>query len=240
MSHPVFDSVMTFYEARIEVRHDCPYCHLTERFPEAFVSVWCNSRSHVIEIASESDEDTHTIEEHFLRNSVDSDSFRHGRSVSIVTRDCDCSPENSVSTLIDESGCWTIPPASYHGGWEYYRIMTWKKQNITKLIRSIERIGGTVRLTSMKPLGKDTMSGESSVTSGHIVAGLTKKQIEALTRAYQLGYFETPARIDADSMARKAGLSRSTFAEHLRKAESKVLSNIYPLLEMVSRDMKAK
>ncbi len=231
---------MTFYEARIEVKHDCPYCHITEQFPDAYVSVWCNSRSHVLEIASESEEDRAVIKEHFLQNSCDSDSFRNGRNISIVTRDCDCSPENSVSVLIDQSGCWSIPPSSYHGGWEFYRIMTYKKENIAKLIKSIEGIGGTVKLASIKPLGEEGMSGESSVTSGHIVAGLTKKQIDALTKAYQLGYFETPARIDADAMAKRVGLSRSTFAEHLRKAESKVLSNIFPLLEMVSRDMRAK
>lgn len=78
------------------------------------------------------------------------------------------------------------------------------------------------------------------MTSGSIVAGLTGKQIDALAKAYQMGYFETPARIDADAMAKRVGLSRSTFAEHLRKAESKVLFNIFPILQMVSRDMRVK
>ncbi|MGD0057088.1 MAG: helix-turn-helix domain-containing protein [Methanomassiliicoccales archaeon] len=231
---------MTAYEARIEVTHDCPYCHMTRRFPNACMSVWCNSRSHVIEVASDSEEDLVAIESEMLLNASDSESFRQGRNVNIIMRDCDCKQSSSVTDLIEYSGCWYVPPSVFHGGWEYYKIMSWKKEKISKLVRSIEGIGGTVKLVSMRPLGEYGISSESYLTSGSIVAGLTRKQIDALAKAYQFGYFETPARIDADAMARRVGLSRSTFAEHLRKAESKVMYNIFPILEMVSRDMRAK
>lgn len=234
------ESHMTAYEARIEVTHDCPYCHLTARFPNAYISVWCNSRSHVIEVTSDSDEDLMTIEKEFLLNATDSESFRQGKNVNIIMRDCDCEQSSSVSDLIEDSGCWYVPPSVFHGGWEFYKIMSWKRENISKLVHSIEGIGGTVKLVSIKPLGEQGLAGESCLTSGSIIAGLTGKQIDALAKAYQMGYFETPARIDADAMAKRVGLSRSTFAEHLRKAESKVLSNIFPILEMVSRDMRAK
>jgi len=231
---------MTAYEAKIEVTHDCPYCAITRRFPDAHISVWCDSRSHVIEVASDSDDELGEIEKEFVRNTADSESFRQGRNVNIITRDCDCEESSSISDLIAESGCWYVPPARFHGGWEYYKIMSWKKENISRLVRSIERIGGNVKLASIRSLGDQGVSGESCLTSASIVAGLTRKQIEALAKAYQMGYFETPARIDADAMAKKAGLSRSTFAEHLRKAESKVLSNIFPILEMASRGMRTK
>ncbi|MDD1773521.1 MAG: helix-turn-helix domain-containing protein [Methanomassiliicoccales archaeon] len=234
------ESHMTAYEAKIEVTHDCPYCHLTARFPGAYISVWCNSRSHVIEVNSDSDEELAGIEEEFLRDAADSESFRQGRNVNIIMRDCDCEGKSSVSDLIEESGCWYVPPSVFHGGWEYYKIMTWRRENVSRLVRSIEGIGGTVKLVSIKPLGEQGLAGESCLTSGSIVAGLTGKQIDALAKAYQMGYFETPARIDADAMAKRVGLSRSTFAEHLRKAESKVLFNIFPILQMVSRDMRVK
>lgn len=231
---------MTAYEAKIEVTHDCPYCHLTSRFPNAYVSLWCNSRSHVIEISSDSDEELVGLEEELLRGSHDSESFRQGRNVNIIMRDCDCEGMSSVSDLIEMAGCWYVPPSVYHGGWEYYKIMTWKRENVAKLVHLIEGVKGTVKLVSIKPLGEQGLTGESCLTWGSIVAGLTGKQIDALAKAYQMGYFETPAKIDADAMARKAGLSRSTFAEHLRKAESKVLFNIFPILQMASRDNRTR
>jgi predicted DNA binding protein len=43
-------------------------------------------------------------------------------------------------------------------------------------------------------------------------------------------YFDQPARITADRLAEKVGLSRSTLAEHLRKAEHKLLKNALPAM----------
>jgi predicted DNA binding protein len=231
---------MSVYEAKIEVTHDCPYCHMTQRFPNAHVSVWCNSRSHVLEISSDSDEELDTLEKVLVMGAKESESFRQGNNMKIVTRECDCAQNvpSAVTDLIEDSGCWHIPPSTYHGGWEHYKIMSLKKENFSKLVRSIEAAGGEVKLVSMRPLDEQGVSAQSCLTSGSIIAGLTRKQIEALAKAFQMGYFETPAKTDADAMAKKVGLSRSTFAEHLRKAESKIMSNIFPILEMVSRDAR--
>jgi predicted DNA binding protein len=68
------------------------------------------------------------------------------------------------------------------------------------------------------------------------MAGLTAKQIDVLTSALERGYFESPARTSAEEMARLAGLSRSTFMEHLRKAEGKLLANVLPILRMACCD----
>ncbi|MBC7107264.1 MAG: helix-turn-helix domain-containing protein [Methanomassiliicoccales archaeon] len=62
---------------------------------------------------------------------------------------------------------------------------------------------------------------------------MTMRQIDTLVDAFQSGYFETPAKIDAEEMARHLGVSRSTFTEHLRKAEAKLIANVFPVLKMV-------
>jgi hypothetical protein len=63
---------------------------------------------------------------------------------------------------------------------------------------------------------------------------LTEKQIKAFLEACDSGYYRIPKKITAAELARKIHLSRTTFEEHLRKAENKVLSAIVPYLQLYS------
>jgi predicted DNA binding protein len=57
-------------------------------------------------------------------------------------------------------------------------------------------------------------------------AVLTDRQREVLETAHELGYFEHPKRANATEVADALDVSRSTFAEHLSAAQSKVLESI--------------
>ncbi len=58
------------------------------------------------------------------------------------------------------------------------------------------------------------------------ISRLTEKQQEAISLAFRLGYFDTPRRISADELAQKLGLSSSTLAVHLRRAERRLLAEM--------------
>lgn len=55
---------------------------------------------------------------------------------------------------------------------------------------------------------------------------LTDRQSEALRTAFQHGYFEWPRPSTGEEVAEAMGISPSTFTEHLRRAESTVLTRI--------------
>jgi hypothetical protein len=55
-----------------------------------------------------------------------------------------------------------------------------------------------------------------------------------LAEACNQGYFEEPSKTDLDYLARRAGLSRSTYAEHLRKAEGKLLTNLSAIIQLAA------
>ena len=55
------------------------------------------------------------------------------------------------------------------------------------------------------------------------ISRLTEKQQEAISLAFKLGYFDTPRKISTDELAQKLGLSSSTLAVHLRRAERRLL-----------------
>jgi len=72
----------------------------------------------------------------------------------------------------------------------------------------------------------------------HLFEGLTDRQVHILVSALEGGLFELPAREKMDRVAARAGVSRSTFGEHLRKAKMQILQNSYPFLKL--RDQSAE
>jgi len=56
---------------------------------------------------------------------------------------------------------------------------------------------------------------------------LTDRQLSALQRAYLGGYFEWPRDVDGDELADTMDVSRSTFHQHLRAAERKLLAEVF-------------
>jgi predicted DNA binding protein len=55
---------------------------------------------------------------------------------------------------------------------------------------------------------------------------LTDRQREVLETAHRMGYFDHPKTANAGEVAEELGISRSTFAEHLAAAQSKLLDAI--------------
>jgi len=55
---------------------------------------------------------------------------------------------------------------------------------------------------------------------------LTARQRQALLAAYSLGYYDVPRRISSEDLAKRLKLGTSTYAEHLRKAEGRLLASI--------------
>jgi predicted DNA binding protein len=219
---------MPSYEARIEVSHDCHYCHLTERYPEAQVLLWCNGRDHMLEV---SDPPPGMIREIERQSGGGMHYLLEEESFVALTVPCDCD-ETDVSHHIIKNDCWHVPPALFKGGWEEYRVFSWDKENITALVEDIRGMGGRVKVVSLRPKGRQSISKDMVIPSSTILADLTGKQIDTLLDAYNLGYFDMPARVDLDSMAQRAGVARSTYAEHLRKAQAKLLKNMFPLIRM--------
>lgn len=219
-------------EARIQVVHDCPYSRLTRSFPEATIAIWCNSNSHVVEIRALDPDMVKKVEEAIRAFGSRHSILREENLVRLISKDCDCGP--GVTDLMDAENVWHIDPTIYSEGWENYHLVAHKKESIASLVEKIKAEGGTVNLVSLKPLRMQGWASEIIIPSSTILAGLTEKQAKVLVEACHHGYFDEPAKIDLDTLAKASGLSRSTYAEHLRKAEAKLLGNVTPLIQMAS------
>jgi predicted DNA binding protein len=226
---------MPNFEARIDVRHDCPYCILTERYSGLRITSWDNASTHVAVVTSSEPGHLEAFERELAESLPYATVSRQCCGLEVVIDNRDCDPD-SVTALIARCNCWCAQPTVAEAGWEKYRVFSWDKGNILALIEGIKSYGGTVKLESVHQLGLPNFTEEMMVPVDSLFNGLTAKQAEVLLLAIKHGYFDSPAKVSADEMARLASLSRSTFMEHLRKAEGKLLVNVLPLLKMASTE----
>ncbi len=95
--------------------------------------------------------------------------------------------------------------------------------DIRDIVDALETAYDSVAVASLRNVERDgpQTPGESTV------ADLTEKQRRALETAFHEGYFERPRVQSADDVAAVLDVSRSTFLQHLRAAERKLLAEVF-------------
>lgn len=68
--------------------------------------------------------------------------------------------------------------------------------------------------------------GQYSPERPYLLSLLTERQAEVFRRAVKMGYYEIPRQTTHEEIANELGCAPSTIDEHLRKAESRVLSTL--------------
>lgn len=235
------DFSLPVYEIACKLQHECPYNDLTKKMPAITFAHWCNHDRDVIEISCEEENISAFRElqrdlrglERALSVKIVRKSFGE-HSAQLVTEKCHCgSIRRSVSPVIERHNCLRIEPIIYKHGWEWYRILAFRQKDVKDLFDELEKFSN-VQLVSRRTL-EETAVRESFMLSARSLLGeLTKKQSHALMIAITRGYYEIPKKLSTDDIAKSLDLPRTTYEEHLRKAESKVMKAVAPLLELTS------
>ena len=124
----------------------------------------------------------------------------------------------------------------YEKGWEYYRIMAFKHEELENLLKQLKSHDMNIRVVRKVPFD-GFVASSLSLTAGALFSGLTEKQMDALVTAFTYGYYERPRRSDVQTIAAKTDVPRSTFQEHLRKAEKKIVSALIPHIQLYRTHM---
>jgi predicted DNA binding protein len=84
-------------------------------------------------------------------------------------------------------------------------------------------------LDAIKILGKiESVSFKKAIFNDQsIISCLTKRQREILIAAKKNGYYSYPRKINSEELSEKIGISKPTVIQHLRKAEVRLISNIF-------------
>ena len=126
----------------------------------------------------------------------------------------------TIRAKLQQKIIWVKPIHINIKGEEHWEIASWDKRHIMKFIEEMKKVCKYVILKSVK------QSKLKDIYYTRLLPQLSPKQKEAITMAFAEGYYDWPKRTDFQILAQKMNLSVSTFREHLKKAEKKVLPDL--------------
>jgi len=225
------------YEIGFRFQHDCPYTKLTQHYPDVVFTHWCNWEKDVMEISYRDLRSFQSIQEDLDRymKELGTRVVRKELSssnVQLVVHSCNCDRiTTNVSSVLGKHNCVELQPTVYRDGWEWYRFLSFSQKDVKSLFEELSKVG-TAEVVSRLSREGSTVRESVVVSVANLFGGLTQKQLEAIIVALRNDYYRVPKRVTTDEIAERLGVPRTTYEEHLRKAEGKVLRAIAPYLEL--------
>jgi len=223
---------MSLYEASFRVKHDCPYREISERHPDLTIREWYLSDCQVLEITSTETPTEELLAEidamgTVLHQSVDDDGLH------VVTQACLCSLEESIVDRFEAHNCLYQPPTIYRRGWEHYTVIAFDEGDVRALFRDLES-DREIDVLSKTTIAEQQLPHSMLAPVDRLFEDLTDRQLAALRFALESGYYEQPRGASLRELAEQTAVARSTYEEHLRKAENKLLTNAGEFLRLVT------
>ncbi len=225
---------MALFEIVFRARYQSPFGQITENHPSAKIFQWCNNEYDIIELILQKQEDYDEIREDFTKTVEIIDEIHNGGNAHVITRMCACGGKGTVQNYIKDPTLLLIPPIAYEEGWEYFRLIGFKHENVKTLLSRLGEDGFKVEILRKKPFD-GYIASSLTLTTDALFSGLTDKQVHALLTAYAQGYFRFPRGSDLQTIASKEKISRTTFLEHLKKAENKIITALIPHIQLFRR-----
>jgi predicted DNA binding protein len=223
---------MSLYEASFRVKHECPYREISERHPDLTIREWYLSDCQVVELTSP-EAPTDALREEIaemgtiLHESVDASGLH------VVTQSCLCSLEDSIIERFEEYNCLYQPPTIHRQGWEHYTVSSFDERDVRALFRDLES-DRDVDVLSKTAITEQQIPHSMLAPVDQLFEDVTERQMAALRLALERGYYEQPRQTSLRELAAQTTVARSTFEEHLRKAENKLLTNAGQFLRLVT------
>lgn len=225
-------------EIQIKARTSSPIHRLTERYPSLKIWMWCNFVQDVYEIVSDSPEEFHGAVEEFRRIYHVLDETEISTNIRLITQNCVCSKETTVHDNIQELEILNLMPIYYTRGYEYYRLIAFRHEALAELFDRLTDQGFQVDVLEKAPF--NGMVSDNLITLNSLVGSLTDKQVNAIVAAYNSGYYQTPRRVNVQTIADRERVPRTTLQEHLNKAENKLISSIIPQIQLYTRKTRSR
>ena len=124
-----------------------------------------------------------------------------------------------------------IPPIVYFGGWEEHRVIGFGESDYKMMFRGLKGLW-PVEIVQKKVVPEKNIRDIFVFSLASVFSGLTDKQAEALVAALDHGYYEVPKKTTTEEISHKCGVPRTSYEEHVRKAEGKIFRSMAPYIRM--------
>lgn len=114
---------------------------------------------------------------------------------------------------------YVAPIVNGSDGFELWQVTSWSRAPLERLI-GLSKTSPIVISFDLLEFKKRVIDDVYVTT---LLPKLPPKQREALYLAYENGYYTFPKQTDLTALTQLMGVSKATFQEHLRRAESKII-----------------
>ena len=215
---------MGLYQASFRIRHECPYRELSEAYPDLTIREWYLSDCQVLEVTAGETPDGDVLDAIERLGTVLHESSGES-GLHVVLQSCLCSLEESIIERFEAHDCLYQPPTVHRQGWEHYTVIAFDEANIAALYDDLEA-DRDIEVLSKRGLEETRVPHSQLAPIDQLFDGVTDRQLAALRLALDSGYYEQPRKASVSELAERTSVARSTYEEHLRKAENKVLTNV--------------
>ncbi len=111
-------------------------------------------------------------------------------------------------------------------------MIAFSERDIKNLFRDLDKDCKEIQVISRRSISNESVRDTFLVSTATLFGDLTDKQLRALITALNNGYYHMPRSATAEEIAQRLGLPRTSFLDHLRKAENKVLQAVGPYLRL--------
>lgn len=132
---------------------------------------------------------------------------KHHRSSDgiVLTMKDSCEVLDSIWNIAERNSCSLVHPAVYLDGRGYFKIISFSENDTKKLFAEFSRKGQS-ELLSKKVVHIDAVP--SNIWVETFFEQLTDKQIDAIVKAFDYGYYRSPRDITTDAIATSLGITR--------------------------------
>ncbi len=222
---------MTLFEIVFRITHDCPFANISRKYPSLEMCSWCNGEHDVYELHVENGEEYDAIVKEISKLGELVEESSDQQKAHLIIETCSCTRENSVGKNLQDFDLLHVSPIVYSKGWEYYRIIVFRHEDLKKFLERMEERGFVYEIVRKIPFD-GFIASSLTLTADALFSELTDKQMDALLTAHNCGYYLFPRKNDVQSIAAKKRVPRTTFQEHLKKAENKIVASLVPYIQL--------
>ncbi len=232
---------MALFEVVLKATFNDEFFDLTRRFTSSKIFTWCNREHDVIEMIVENPNDYPLVMDEVRKTEIggiveeSSDNSRF----CLMVHECHCMLEDTLVRHIGKLNLLNVFPNVIENGWAYNRLIAFRHEDFEELLRRLEKWGWDYKILRKAPFN-GFIASSMTHTADALFSDLTEKQIDAMLTAYRHGYYNLPRDADVQTIAAKEKVPRTTFQEHLKKAENKLVAALVPYMQLFDHAPKEK
>ena len=223
---------MPLVDALVRASHPCSYQEVCDDAPGSTLLRWFDYRRNVLLLSGRTPKGLRrllgNVQEVFRAACL----AQEGLEAVAVVPDLGWTDPGSLEGRAEKSGVWIVPPITIREGRESCRVVARDRRALRDFTDGLRR-SGPVELLSISAQGNIGAIRGLPEASVHLLEGLTDAQVRSIVAAWNAGLFEVPARARWESVSDRLGLARSTFGEHLRKGQYRLLA--YSIMALRTR-----